>query len=107
VERWRDTQRGTGREIQAGGGGDTGELFDDLDFFLLLQGYPQKYMPLLDFKDGPEECRFEEIGESRSEQSARPRVAVPDEGKSTWGHSSGVMWRVNLQNIFTPRKGSD
>jgi hypothetical protein len=36
VERWRDRQGGTGREIQAGGGGggDTGELFDDLDYFL-------------------------------------------------------------------------
>jgi hypothetical protein len=32
VERWRDRQGGTGREIQAGG--NTGELFDDLDYFL-------------------------------------------------------------------------
>jgi hypothetical protein len=32
----RYRQGGTGREIQAGGrgGGDTGELFDDLDYFL-------------------------------------------------------------------------
>ena len=92
MERWRDRQGGTGREIQAGGGGDTGELFDDLDYFLLLRGYPQRYMPLLDFKDGRLRagCRFGEIGESWSEQSARLRVAVPDEG-----------------NIFTPRKGSD
>jgi hypothetical protein len=52
VERWRDRQGGTGREIQARGGGDTGEIFDDLDYFLLLRGYPQRYMPLLDFKDG-------------------------------------------------------
>jgi hypothetical protein len=54
VERGRDRQGGTGREIQAGGRGgeDTGELFDDLDYFLLLRGYPQRYMPLLDFKDG-------------------------------------------------------
>jgi hypothetical protein len=35
-----------------GRGGDIGELFDDLDYFLLLRGYLQKYMPLLDFKDG-------------------------------------------------------
>jgi hypothetical protein len=36
VERGRDRQGGTGREIQAGegGGGDIGELFDDLDSFL-------------------------------------------------------------------------
>jgi len=34
VERGRDRQGGTGREIQAGQGGDTGELFDDLDYFL-------------------------------------------------------------------------
>jgi hypothetical protein len=35
VERGRDRQGGTGREIQAGGRGegDTGELFDDLDYF--------------------------------------------------------------------------
>ena len=51
MERWRDRQGGTGREIQAGRGGDTGELFDDLDYFLLLRGYPQRYIPLLDFKD--------------------------------------------------------
>ena len=42
----------TGREYRqgGGGGGDTGELFDHLDYFLLLRGYPQKYMALLDFK---------------------------------------------------------
>jgi hypothetical protein len=32
VERGRDRQGGTGREIQAGG--NTGELFDDFDYFL-------------------------------------------------------------------------
>jgi hypothetical protein len=36
VERGRDRQGSTGREIQAGEGGegDIGELFDDLDYFL-------------------------------------------------------------------------
>jgi hypothetical protein len=43
-------ERQAGRYRQ-GGGGNTGELFDDLDYFLLLQEYPQRYMPLLDFKD--------------------------------------------------------
>jgi len=36
----RQLERGRGR-----GRGDIGELFDDLDYFLLLRGYPQKYMP--------------------------------------------------------------
>jgi hypothetical protein len=41
----------SGRERQGGrGGGDTGELFDHLDYFLHLRGYPQKYLPLPDFK---------------------------------------------------------
>jgi hypothetical protein len=44
-------ERQAGRYRQGGrGGGDTGELFDDLDYFLLLRGYLQKYMLLLDFK---------------------------------------------------------
>ena len=43
LERGRDRLGGTGREGE--GRGDIGELFDDLDYFLLLRGYPQKYMP--------------------------------------------------------------
>jgi hypothetical protein len=39
-------ERRAGRYRQGGRGrGDIGELFDDLDYFLLLRGYPQKYMP--------------------------------------------------------------
>jgi hypothetical protein len=68
--------------ILPGQGGDTEKLFDDLDYFLLPRGYPQRHMPLLDFKDG----RFGAGGMSfwgdwREPVWARPRVAVPDEGK--------------------------
>jgi hypothetical protein len=54
------------------------ELFDDLDYFLLLRGYPQKCMSLLASKDG----RFG-AGGSRPEQSASILLSRPKIGADT------------------------
>ena len=81
MERGRDRQGGY-RQGDTGGrekGRDIGELFDDLDYFLASARISTEvYATSKTGALGPEECRFGEIGESRSEQSARPRVAVPD-----------------------------
>jgi hypothetical protein len=64
-------ERQAGRYRQGGSEGeDTRELFDDLEYSLLLREYPQKCMPLLDFKGRalrPRRISFQEIGESGSE----------------------------------------
>jgi hypothetical protein len=79
VERGRDREGGIGRKIQAGGGegGDTGDLASArISTEVYATSRLQRRGAL-----GPEECRFGEVRESWSEQSARPRGAVPDEGK--------------------------